>query len=64
MWIEVSGLLAVMVVLLSLLMCPAEGPQRDAADARAKYADVEAVIDEIRQAGIRDVTFLTQNTER
>ncbi len=33
-----------------------------AVDARTKYADAAAVIDKIREAGIRDVTILTDRT--
>jgi biopolymer transport protein TolR len=31
------------------------------ADARAKYGDVKAVLDQIRQSGLQDITFLTDH---
>jgi biopolymer transport protein ExbD len=31
------------------------------ADARAKYGDVKAVLDEIRQSGLQNITFLTEH---
>jgi biopolymer transport protein TolR len=31
------------------------------ADARAKYADVKAVLAQIRQSGLQDITFLTRH---
>jgi len=42
-----------------------EGAERRAylaADARAKYGDVKAVVDLIGQAGIRDITILAEKT--
>jgi biopolymer transport protein TolR len=32
------------------------------ADARAKYGDVKVVLDQIRQSGLQDITFLTEHT--
>jgi biopolymer transport protein ExbD len=31
------------------------------ADARAKYGDVKTVLDQIRQAGLQNITFLTEH---
>jgi biopolymer transport protein ExbD len=31
------------------------------ADARAKYGDVKAVLDQIRQSGLQNITFLTNH---
>jgi biopolymer transport protein ExbD len=32
------------------------------ADARARYGDIKAVLDRIRQSGLQDITFLTEHT--
>lgn len=32
------------------------------ADARTKYGDVKAVLDQIRQSGLQDITFLTEHS--
>lgn len=31
------------------------------ADARAKYGDIKAVLDQIRQSGLQNITFLTRH---
>jgi biopolymer transport protein TolR len=31
------------------------------ADARAKYGDIKAVLDQIRQSGLQNITFLTEH---
>jgi biopolymer transport protein TolR len=33
------------------------------ADARAKYGDVKTVIDQIRQSGLQNITFLTEHLD-